>query len=54
MTKRHKLKRSNKPVPDGDTGYAARHKLPWSERHKGHTTRVHACPYCVAQEGETG
>lgn len=50
MTKRRKLKRSNKPVPEGNTGYNARKRLPWSERHEGHTIKVHACPYCVPGE----
>ena len=49
MTKRRKLNRSNKPVPEGASGYAARRRLPWSERHKGHTIRVHACPYCMPE-----
>lgn len=45
MTKRHRLHRSEKPKPE-QSKHDTRRRMPWSERHKGHTTRVHACPYC--------
>lgn len=47
MTKRRKIKRSNKPVPEGMSGYAARHRLPLRKRHQTHTRLVHGCPLCV-------
>lgn len=47
MTKRLKVKRSNKPVPEGTSGYAARHKLSLRKRHLTHTRPVHGCPLCV-------
>lgn len=47
MTKRLKVKRSNKPVPEGTSGYAARHKLSLRKRHSSHTRPVHGCPLCV-------
>jgi len=47
MTKRHKVKRSNKPVPEGASGYAARKRLPLRSRHSSHTRPVHGCPLCI-------
>ena len=47
MAKRRKLKRCNKPVPEGTSGYAARHKLSLRKRHSTHTRTVHGCPLCV-------
>ena len=47
MTKRRKLKRSNKPVPEGMSGYDARKRLPLRKRHSTHTRPVHGCPLCV-------
>jgi len=33
VTKQRKKKRSEKAKPEGLSGYAARRRLPWSERH---------------------
>jgi len=51
VTKQRKKKRSEKAKPEGLSGYAARRRLPWSERHPRHTVPVHACPHCVPQKG---
>lgn len=52
MTKRRKLKRSNKPVPEGASGYNVKRRTPWNVRHETHTRpAVYACPYCFPIAG---